>query len=131
MFQALNTGHDGSLSTGHSNSAQDMMSRLETMVLSGAMLPLPVIRQQIASALDVIVHLARLRDGTRRVMEIAEVCGVEAGEIRLESLFVFEDIGEVEGERTGNLRAYSRLRNGWKLDMAGLRWEGEQAAAIS
>ena len=83
MLQAMNTGHDGSLSTGHANSTRDMLSRLETMVLQGnAGLPLMAIRQQIASALDVIIHLSRLRDKSRRTMEITEVLGCENGEIQ-------------------------------------------------
>ena len=81
MLQAMNTGHDGSLSTGHSNSARDMMARLETMVLSGADLPIAVIRQQIGSAINIVVHLSRLRDRTRRVTEICEITGVESGEV--------------------------------------------------
>jgi pilus assembly protein CpaF len=75
MLQAMNTGHDGSLSTGHSNSAHDMVSRLETMVLSAAELPVAVVRQQIGSAIDIFVHLSRLRDRSRRVTEICEVTG--------------------------------------------------------
>ena len=83
MLQAMNTGHDGSLSTGHANSTRDMLSRLETMVLQGAEgLPLEAIRQQIASAVDIIIHLSRLRDKTRRTMEISEIIGYEKGEIK-------------------------------------------------
>ena len=82
MLQAMNTGHDGSLSTGHANSTEDMLSRLETMVLQGADgLPLEAIRQQIASAVDVIIHLSRLRDKSRRTMEITEVVGYKNKEI--------------------------------------------------
>ena len=100
MLQAMNTGHDGSLSTGHANSTRDMLSRLETMVLQGNDgLPLPAIRQQIASALDIIIHLSRLRDKSRRTMEITEVLGYENGEIQLNPLFVFK---ETEGEMTIN-----------------------------
>ena len=92
MLQAMNTGHDGSLSTGHANSTRDMLSRLETMVLQGNDgLPLPAIRQQIASALDIIIHLSRLRDKSRRTMEITEVLGYENGEIQLNPLFVFKE----------------------------------------
>ena len=92
MLQAMNTGHDGSLSTGHANSAYDMLSRLETMVLSGeAGLPLEAIRQQIASAGDIIVHLSRMRDKTRKTMEITEVIGMENGAIILNPLFKFEE----------------------------------------
>ena len=92
MLQAMNTGHDGSLSTGHANSAKDMLLRLETMVLmAGGELPLPAVRMQIASGLDIIVHLGRLRDRSRRVLEIAEVLGYEEGEVKLRSLYRFEE----------------------------------------
>lgn len=92
MLQAMNTGHDGSLSTGHANSATDMLSRLETMVLSGeAGLPLEAIRQQIASAVDIIIHLSRLRDSSRKTIEITEVAGMENGKIILNPLFQFEE----------------------------------------
>jgi pilus assembly protein CpaF len=92
MLQAMNTGHDGSLSTGHANSANDMLSRLETMVLSGSEgLPLEAIRQQIASAVDIIVHLSRLRDSSRKTMEITEVAGLENGRIIMNPLYKFEE----------------------------------------
>ena len=123
MLQAMNTGHDGSLSTGHANSTRDMLSRLETMVLQGnAGLPLMAIRQQIASALDVIIHLSRLRDKSRRTMEITEVLGCENGEIQLNPLFLFEEYGNstlnhVNGSlvRTGN-----QLQNTHKLRLQGI-----------
>lgn len=92
MLQAMNTGHDGSLSTGHANSAEDMLSRLETMVLSGeAGLPLEAIRQQIASAVDIIIHLSRMRDKSRKTMEITEIVGLENGRIIMNPLFKFEE----------------------------------------
>ena len=123
MLQAMNTGHDGSLSTGHANSTRDMLSRLETMVLQGNDgLPLPAIRQQISSALDIIIHLSRLRDKSRRTMEITEVLGYENGEIQLNPLFVFKEtegstLEKVEGHlvRTGN-----PLRNDYKLRLQGV-----------
>ncbi len=123
MLQAMNTGHDGSLSTGHANSTRDMLSRLETMVLQGNDgLPLPAIRQQISSALDIIIHLSRLRDKSRRTMEITEVLGYENGEIQLNPLFVFKEtegstLKKVEGHlvRTGN-----PLRNDYKLRLQGV-----------
>ncbi len=90
MLQAMNTGHDGSLSTGHANSTQDMLNRLETMVLMGMDLPLTAIRQQIASAIDVLIHLERGRDKKRRVVEISEVLGVKNGVIRLQKLFKYD-----------------------------------------
>ncbi|MFC4811062.1 CpaF family protein [Paenibacillus sp. GCM10023250] len=121
MLQAMNTGHDGSLSTGHANSARDMIARLETMALGGADLPVAVIRQQIASAIDIIVHLARLRDRSRRVTEICEVTGMAGGEVDVSPLFRFEEEGERNGRVIGGLK---RCRNGlartWKLRMAGM-----------
>ncbi|HHY06668.1 MAG TPA: CpaF family protein [Clostridia bacterium] len=122
MLQAMNTGHDGSLSTGHANSSRDMLSRLETMVLMGASFPLEAIRQQIASALDVIIHLGRLRDKSRRVLEISEVKGYEAGEIKLNPLFVFREKGEMSGERVaGSLeRTANPLLQTMKFKMSGI-----------
>lgn len=109
MLQAMNTGHDGSMSTGHANSTSDMLSRLETMVLMAAPLPLEAIRKQIASAIDIMIFLSRLRDHSRRTMEITEVIGYKDGEILLNPLFVFEEEGEDENQkikgslkRTGN-----------------------------
>lgn len=90
LLQAMNTGHDGSLSTGHSNSASDMLSRLETMVLMGMEIPVVAVRQQIASALDIIVHLGRLRDKSRKVLEIVEVCECKQGEITLNHLYRYD-----------------------------------------
>ena len=97
MLQAMNTGHDGSLSTGHANSTRDILSRLETMVLQGAEgLPLEAIRQQIASAVDIIIHLSRLRDKTRKTMEIVEVLGYDiiSKEIKLNTLYEFQESRE-------------------------------------
>ncbi len=91
MLQAMNTGHDGSLSTGHANSTQDMLNRLETMVLMGMDLPLAAVRQQIASGIDILIHLERGRDQKRRVVEISEVLGVKNGVIRLHKLFQYEN----------------------------------------
>jgi len=121
MLQALNTGHAGSMSTGHANSAQDMVSRLETMALSAAALPLPVIRQQIASAIDIIVHLSRLRDRSRRIMEICEVVGVRDGEVALSPLYRFAERGERDGCVAGALvPTGNALQRGYKWKMAGL-----------
>lgn len=91
MLQAMNTGHDGSLSTGHANSTRDMLSRLETMVLMGMELPLAAVRQQIASGIDVLIHLERGADKKRRVVEITEILGVEHGEIATQVLFCYEN----------------------------------------
>lgn len=123
MLQAMNTGHDGSLSTGHANSTRDMLSRLETMVLQGSEgLPLEAIRQQIASAVDIIIHLSRLRDKTRKTMEISEITGYEEGEIKINTLYRFEEdekstLEKVSGKlkRTGN-----PLINDYKLRIAGI-----------
>jgi len=120
MLQAMNTGHEGSLSTGHANGAKDMISRLETMVLSGADLPVPVVRQQISSALDIVVHLSRFRDSSRRVAEICEVTGIEQGEVQLNVLFRFEEEAEREGRIVGRLRRVAELRDLGKLRHAGL-----------
>lgn len=126
MLQAMNTGHDGSLSTGHANSTHDMLSRLETMVLQGnAGLPLPAIRQQIASSLDIIIHLSRLRDKSRRTMEITEVLGCEGGEIQLNTLFRFvETSGSTLDRVEGRLmRTKNPLKNDYKLRLQGIRAE--------
>ncbi|MDR1059998.1 MAG: CpaF family protein [Clostridiales bacterium] len=145
MLQSMNTGHDGSLTTGHANSAKDMLSRLETMVLSEEAMPIEAIRKQIASAIDVIVHVARLRDGSRKIVEISELAGIKDGGIRLNKLFEFqegaaaaaesrlardgggaqEDSGASPGSAAGAVvgsfrRTGSRLRNGMKMSLAGM-----------
>ena len=119
IASALNCGHDGAMSTGHANSAQDMLMRLETMMLMGMEIPLPAIRRQIASGVDIIVHLGRLRDKTRKVLQIAEVTGIEDGEIRLSSLFSFEEEGETSGSVQGRLIRKEKLLHEDKLKMAG------------
>lgn len=121
LLQALNTGHDGSLSTGHSNSSRDMLSRLETMVLMGMDLPLAAIRRQIASGVDIIVHLGRLRDHTRKVLEIVEITGFENGEILTAPLYEFkEEYGNKEGAVKGTLMQTGKLMHEDKLAYAGL-----------
>ncbi|WP_310831768.1 CpaF family protein [Paenibacillus pedocola] len=121
MLQAMNTGHAGSLSTGHSNSARDMVSRLETMVLSAANLPVAVVRQQIGSAIDIFVHLSRLRDRSRRVLEICEVIGIQDGEVVLNPLYEFRETGESDGRVDGALVACGNpLQHSGKLKMAGV-----------
>lgn len=120
MLQALNTGHDGSLSTGHANSAKDMLARLETMVLMGMELPLAAVRGQIASGVDIIVHLGRLRDRSRKVLEIAEIMGYENGEIQTQCLYRFEETGEEEGRILGTLQKENELLHTQKLLAAGL-----------
>ena len=128
MLQAMNTGHDGSLSTGHANSTEDMLSRLETMVLQGAAgLPLPAIRQQIASAVDIIIHLSRLRDKSRKTMEICEVVGYEpgsdGGKIILNPLYQFiEDEKSTLTKVSGSLKRTSNpMKNDYKLRLYGFR----------
>lgn len=127
MLQAMNTGHDGSISTGHANSPADMLGRLETMVLQGGSgLPLEAVRRQIASAIDIIVHLSRMRDGSRRTVEISEIGGLDplSGEIEIERLFVFREEGFCDGRITGGLvKTGAGLRNREKLAAAGLSSE--------
>lgn len=126
MLQAMNTGHDGSLSTGHANSTQDMLSRLETMVLQGAAgLPLEAIRQQIASAVDIIIHLSRLRDKSRKTMEITEVVGYENGQIILNPLYVFEEDQNSTLEKVSGrlMRTKNKMKNTFKLQLSGIKME--------
>ncbi len=124
LLQALNTGHDGSISTGHANSPEDMLSRIETMVLMGMELPLPAVRRQIASGIDVIVHLGRLRDKTRKVLQVLEILGFDSdrGEIQTQVLYEFEEEGEDEcGVIKGSLRQRAGLQRRGKLQRAGYR----------
>ncbi|MCI9380233.1 MAG: CpaF family protein [Dorea sp.] len=123
MLQAMNTGHDGSLSTGHANSTRDMLSRLETMVLQGSEgLPLEAIRQQIASAVDIIIHLSRLRDKTRRTMEISEILDYEDGKIQVNPIYRFiEDENSTLEKVSGKLtRTKNPFKNDYKLKIAGI-----------
>lgn len=123
MLQAMNTGHDGSLSTGHANSTRDMLSRLETMVLQGSEgLPLEAIRQQIASAVDIIIHLSRLRDKTRKTMEISEIIGYENGEIQVNPLYRFEEDDKSTMEKVSGrlVRTKNPLINDYKLKISGI-----------
>ena len=122
MLQALNTGHGG-FSTGHGNSVKDMISRLETMVLMAADLPLPAIRSQIVSAVDIMIHVARMRDKSRRVVAIEEVDRIENGEIVLNPLFTFEETGEQKGSGKveGKLQKTGTLKHKEKLRLAGYR----------
>ncbi|MBE5851538.1 MAG: CpaF family protein [Lachnospiraceae bacterium] len=114
LLQAMNTGHDGSLSTGHSNSAEDMLSRMETMVLMGMDLPVAAIRQQIASAVDIIIHLGRLKDKSRKVLQIVEVCDYRDGKIRLNSIAEYDYTVE-------KLIRKGELENETKLQAAGIK----------
>lgn len=122
MLQSLNTGHDGSLSTGHGNSPRDMLSRLETMVLLSTEIPIPAIRRQIASGIDLMVHLGRMRDKSRKVLEILEITGyeIQTGEIVTRTLFEFQQQGEDEqGRILGSLVRRNELQNRRKLEKAG------------
>ena len=133
MLQAMNTGHDGSLSTGHANSAQDMMTRLETMILMGIDMPVAAIRQQLTSAIDIIIHLGRLRDKTRRVLQIAEVVGVSRGEVKFNNLQDLIDQMKVDAESNGlvlgELKATgNKLVNTQKMHFAGYGQEDNTMA---
>ncbi len=121
MMQCMNTGHDGSMSTGHANSSKDMLSRLENMILMGMDLPLKAMKQQIASGIDIIIHLGRLRDRSRKVLEIVEVLGFENEEIQLKTIYRFEEEGEdKDGKILGTLRQKGELTYVEKLKAAGL-----------
>lgn len=123
MLQAMNTGHDGSLSTGHANSTKDMLSRLETMVLQGADgLPLEAIRQQIASAVDIIIFLSRLRDKSRKTVEICEITGYQNGEIGLNPLYQFVEDENTSFEKVSGtlVRTKNPLMNDYKLKLSGI-----------
>lgn len=125
MLQAMNTGHDGSLSTGHANSAQDMLLRLETMVLmSGMELPLTSIKRQIASSIEVIIHLSKLRDGTRKVVQISEVIDIENDEVKIQDLYLFKENGydEINQVIIGDLqKTENDLKNARKFISAGIK----------
>ncbi|MDD6037843.1 MAG: CpaF family protein [bacterium] len=120
MLQAMNTGHDGSLSTGHANSCRDMIARLETMVLMGMDLPVAAIRSQIASGIDVLIHLGRLRDRSRKLLDIMEVDRVENGEVILQPLYRYKEDGQQDGKITGHWETLGTLHHKEKLLAAGL-----------
>ena len=121
MLTAYNTGHDGSLSTGHANSPADMLNRMETLVLMGLDIPLAAIRQQIASGIDLLVHLGRLRDKSRKVLEVTEVGDVVEGRIELYPLYAFEETGEEDGRVQGRLKkTENELRYVEKCQRAGV-----------
>ncbi len=122
MLTAFNTGHDGSMSTGHGNSPKDMLRRMETMVLMGVDMPVSAIKGQIASALDIMIYLGRLRDHSRRVLEITEIADYKNDEIILNPLFVFHEEEEIYGKIRGTLkRTNNPLINTLKLQMAGIK----------
>lgn len=121
MLQALNTGHDGSMSTAHANSGKDLLFRLENMVMMGMDIPLNAIRRQIASGVDIIIHLSRMRDKSRRVEEIREIVGFEGDRIQTNLLFSFEEAGiNKEGRILGGLQRKGELLHGEKLKKAGI-----------
>lgn len=118
MLQSLNTGHCGA-STGHANSPRDMLSRLETMVLMGMELPMAAVQRQIASAIDIIIHLGRLRDKSRKVLQIVEVLGYENGEIKLQTLYEFQEREVVDGKIQGEWVKVHEIQKKEKLLAAG------------
>ncbi len=121
MIQAMSTGHKGSLSTGHSDSPRDMLRRLETMVLMGMDIPLAAIQRQIASAIDIIIHIGRLRDKSRRVLEVVEILGYQANEIKTNVLYQFQEI-EMKGENiVGEWKEVHKIKNTAKLLSAGYK----------
>lgn len=122
MANSMLTGHDGSISTGHGNSAEEMMIRLVTMILMGYDMPVLAIKQQLAAAIDIVVHLGRLRDNSRKVLEISEVTGVEDGEIQLRPIYVFRETRNGTGKVIGKLEREQNLKNIDKLVMSGI-WE--------
>ena len=119
MLQAMNTGHDGSLSTGHGNSPKDMIGRLETMVRMGMEIPIEAVQRQIASGIDIIIHLGRMRDKTRKVLEIIEITGYEKGEIQMNTLYEFQEKGSSYGKVRGSLVKKEELQKKEKLLAAG------------
>lgn len=121
MLQAFNTGHDGSLCTGHANTTEDMLTRLEVMVLFGTEIPLIAIRKQIASSIDIIIHLGRLRDKSRKVLEISEILGVENSEVRINKLYEFVEEKEKSGKVFGTFKKVGDLRGTSKLFRAGYK----------
>ena len=120
MIQAMNTGHDGSMSTGHANSAADMLSRLETMILMGMELPISAVRGQLSSGIDMIVHLGRLRDRSRKLLEVVEVTGMEEGQIKLSALYRFRETGEKDGRIIGCWEKENEITHRFKFERAGI-----------
>lgn len=123
LLSAMNTGHDGSLSTGHANSSKDMLSRLETMILMGIELPVSAIRRQLASGIDIVVHLGRLRDKSRKVLEISEICGVDSDEVILSPIYKFIETGSKNGIIEGCLEKVGCIRNKEKLLRGGIDYK--------
>lgn len=126
MANSMLTGHDGSISTGHGNSAKEMMLRLETMILMGYDMPVLAIRQQIAAAIDIVVHLGRLRDNSRRVLEICEVLDVDKGEIQMNTLYRFEEHGEKDGKIIGEIVPVNNMIKKEKMIQSGQIVKGSE-----
>ena len=124
MLQAMNTGHDGSLSTGHANSSKDMITRLETMVLMGMDLPLPAIQRQIASGVDILIHLGRFRDKSRKLVSIEEIAGCDSEGVKLNMLYQFQETGEKGGRVKGKWVKINEMENRGKLLAAGYTQKG-------
>ena len=119
---AMNCGHDGSMSSAHANSASDMLVRLENMILMSAELPITAIRRQIASGIDLIIHLGRMRDKSRKVLEIIEVCGMEKEEIILNQIFQFQENSNHKSEVVrGELKRSGKLIHTYKMQNAGIQ----------
>ncbi len=116
LLQAMNTGHDGSISTGHANSASDMLARMEMMVLMGMDIPLVAVQRQIASAIDIIIHLGRMKDKSRKVLEVVEVEGYKNGEFMLNPLVKFVSEGEKNNKIYGKYEVCGQLKNDFKLN---------------
>lgn len=119
MIQAMSTGHKGSLSTGHSDSPRDMLNRLTTMYLMGMEIPLSAIERQIASAIDIIIHIGRLRDKSRKVVEIAEVLGYEKNEVQLQTLYMFCETSQKGEKIIGEWKKICGIKHTEKLFSAG------------
>lgn len=126
MANSMLTGHDGSISTGHGNSAKEMMLRLETMILMGYDMPVLAIRKQIAAAIDIVVHLGRLRDNSRRVLEICEVLDVDKGEIQMNTLYRFEEHGEKDGKIIGEIVPVNNMIKKEKMIQSGQIVKGSE-----
>lgn len=124
MLQAMNTGHDGSLSTGHANSSKDMITRLETMVFMGMDLPLPAIQRQIASGVDILIHLGRFRDKSRKLVSIEEIIGCDSEGVKLNMLYQFQETGEKGGRVKGKWVKINEMENRGKLLAAGYTQKG-------
>lgn len=127
MLNAMNTGHDGSISTGHANGPEDMLKRLETMVLMGVDMPVSAIRGQIASAIDIIIHLGRIRDGSRKLLEIDEVLGMEDGQVRIEKILMYDQ--EAGFRPVGALQNTKKLKEYGQYETYKRLWSGQSADA--